>query len=211
LISVLGSPGVGKSSLCRALTERYAAAGVAVDHFAEEQILTRPAFAAVAEEFAGGSGIVRPETLITATREYARQSRADGVAVSITDALIPFIPSLRAWGHSKQAINGIVEELAQAVRPTEVIIVHLVDDPERALRRAAAREAPGWIDWYVDKLRAAPGATEVVDLDSAVRHLNEEVDLTRQILDRSGWPVIELARVTELDPAVLVQTVINRL
>ena len=192
LISVVGSPGTGKSTLCRTLVEHYASAGVVVDHFAEEHVLTRPAFACVAEEFADGAGAVRPDTLVAATRDLCATARAEGVELSITDALIPFIPSLQAWGHSEEEISEIVGDLEQAVGPTEVIIVHLVDDPIATLRRAVEREAPGWLDWYVGKLNAAPGTRHVVDLESAGEHLRREADFTRRVLERSGWTVIEI-------------------
>ncbi len=210
LISVIGSPGAGKSTLCRALVDRYAAVGVVVDHFAEEQILTRPAFAQVAAEFAGGAGSVRPETLIEATRSYLQQARDDGVELLITDALLPFIPSLRAWGHGEDEVTEIVHALARVAQPTEVIIVQLIDDPLTTLRRATERESPEWLEWYVGKLKAAPGTTHVVDLETAAEHLRQEAVLTRRVLSRSGWTVIEL-EVTGLAAEQLAEAVITRL
>jgi adenylate kinase family enzyme len=42
LISVIGSsPGVGKSTLCRALADWLAGVGVSVDHFEGAEVLTR--------------------------------------------------------------------------------------------------------------------------------------------------------------------------
>ncbi|MFI6273639.1 ATP-binding protein [Streptomyces sp. NPDC050988] len=52
MISVIGSsPGVGKSTLCRALADWLAGLGASVDHFEEADVLARPAFRPVAEEF----------------------------------------------------------------------------------------------------------------------------------------------------------------
>jgi broad-specificity NMP kinase len=52
LVTVWGaSPGVGKSTLCAGLSQSLVEAGLAVDHFREEEILTRPQFAAVAEDY----------------------------------------------------------------------------------------------------------------------------------------------------------------
>ncbi|MEW1655874.1 hypothetical protein [Streptomyces sp. NPDC093707] len=68
LISVIGnSPGVGKSTLCRSLAAWLGESGATVEHFAEADILTHPAFRPVAEEFAAGAHGVRPETLVAAT------------------------------------------------------------------------------------------------------------------------------------------------
>ncbi|MEU3988041.1 hypothetical protein AB0F24_06560 [Streptomyces platensis] len=56
LIAVVGnSPGVGKSTLCRSLADWLRSTGATVDHFEEADILPRPAFRAVAEEFTGGA------------------------------------------------------------------------------------------------------------------------------------------------------------
>lgn len=44
-------PGIGKSMLCVGLPGWLADAGMRVDHFQEEEILTRPQYAAVAREF----------------------------------------------------------------------------------------------------------------------------------------------------------------
>ena len=70
LIAVWGvSPGVGKSTLCAGLSRWLTDAGLRVDHFREEEILTRPQFAAVAEAFKT-TGTVGLRTLITASAEF---------------------------------------------------------------------------------------------------------------------------------------------
>ncbi|MER5439467.1 ATP-binding protein [Streptomyces sp. NPDC002790] len=193
LIAVVGSsPGVGKSTLCGALARWADASGAVVDHFEEADILVRPAFSAVAEEFAGGAGSVRPRTLVEATRSYVEQARADGVDVLVTDALIPFIPSLVAWGHDETAIAEVVHDLEEAVQPARVTVVFLRDDPEVALRRAVEREGPQWADWYVDKLRNSPGTASVSDLASAADHLRRESELTLRRLAATRWNVVSV-------------------
>lgn len=94
----------------------------------------------MAEEFADGAGSVRPRTLVDALRRYVEQARRDGVDVLVTDAMIPFVPSLVAWGHDEAAIAAVIEEVAEAVAPTEVTVAHLRGDPAIALRRAIDRE-----------------------------------------------------------------------
>ncbi|MFI0976180.1 ATP-binding protein [Streptomyces sp. NPDC021093] len=200
-IAVVGSsPGVGKTTLCGALAEWLGRTGAVVDHFEEADILTRTAFRAVSEEFGGGTGSVRPGTLVAATRSYVEQARADGVDVLVTDALIPFIPSLVAWGHDEKAIAQVVQDVADAVAPTQVSVVFLRDDPETALRRAIEREGPQWADWYVDKLRRSSGTSSVSDLRSAVDHLRRESELTLRVLALTGWNVV-VVEVGERDAA----------
>jgi nucleoside-triphosphatase THEP1 len=49
LVTVWGSsPGIGKSTLCAGLSEWLSGAGLRVDLFREEEILTRPQYAEVA-------------------------------------------------------------------------------------------------------------------------------------------------------------------
>lgn len=193
LISVIGSsPGVGKSTLCRAVAGWLTGTGVAVDHFEEADILTRSAFRAVAEEFAGGAASVRPATLVECTRAYVAESLAAGKGYLVTDALLPFIPSLVAWGHDEKTLVHVMEELARAVEPAQVTVVYVHDDPERALRRAVEREGDAWEDWYVRKLAGSPGTRGVHDLASAAAHLRFEADLTCRLLARTPWHVLRL-------------------
>ncbi|WP_223167774.1 ATP-binding protein [Nonomuraea sp. SYSU D8015] len=191
VIAVVGSsPGVGKSTLCGALARWIGGTGTVVDHFEESDVLTRAPFRAVAEEFAGGAGSVRPRTLVEATRAYVEQAREDGVDVLVTDALIPFVPSLVAWGHDETAIAQVVRDLEEAVAPTRVSVVFLHDAPEAALRRAIEREGPEWLDWYVGKLGRSPGTRDVHDLESAADHLRRESELTLRVLAATRWNVV---------------------
>jgi len=175
-VAVLGAaPGVGKSTLCDRLAAALADRGLSVDHFREEEILSRPAYAPVAAEFRA-SGVVRPETLLAATAEYVATATGD---VAVTDALFPYLPSLRAWGHLPEQITGFLVELARIVRP---VLLYVDGDPLAALPRAAAREQDaGWLDWHVGKLAAAPGSG-VRDVPTAAAYLRAERDLTLRLL-----------------------------
>ncbi|MCZ1020738.1 hypothetical protein [Streptomyces noursei] len=191
LISVIGSsPGVGKSTLCRAIAEWLGDTGASVDHFEEADILTRAAFRPVTEEFAGGDGSVRPATLVECTRAYVAESLAAGKDYLVTDALLPFIPSLVAWGHDEGTLVHVMGELARAVEPAQVTVVYVHDDPARALRRAVEREGDAWEEWYVRKLAGSPGTRAVRDLASAAAHLRYEADLTRRLLAQTPWHVV---------------------
>ena len=190
LFAVIGSsPGVGKSTVCRALA---AWRGPGAEHFAEEDILTHQAFRAVAEEFADGAGVVAPATLVACTRAYLAEAVAAKREYVIADALMPYIPSLVAWGHEEDSLVAVMDDLARAAEDVTVTVVYLHDDPETALRRAVAREADGWIDWYVEKLGRQPGTRTVRDFASAVEHLRDEAALTRRLLARTGWDVVEV-------------------
>ncbi|MEV0644673.1 hypothetical protein AB0I28_05375 [Phytomonospora sp. NPDC050363] len=193
LIAVTGStPGVGKSTLCAALDEALSAAGRRVDHFREEEILTRPAFARVAAEFASTKRVT-PAALVQATAAYART--VDDIAV--TDALLPYLPSMLAWGHGEHELAGFVADLGEAVGDTATVVVHLDGDPATALPRAIAREEAGWIDWYVRKLDSYDPDPPVADTVGAVAHLERERATTRRLLESGPFPVVHIERADE--------------
>jgi hypothetical protein len=176
---VLGAaPGVGKSTLCAGLAASFP--GLRVDHFREEEILSRPSFAEVATEFRGG-GPVRLETLLAATASFVTASTSADVVIA--DSLFPYVPSLRAWGHPTSVIAAFLESLSPVVSP---VVLYLDGDPAVTLPRAATREAPGWLDWFVAKLAAYPGSA-VHDLPTAVAYLRDERDLTLRLL--ADWDV----------------------
>lgn len=97
-------PGLGKSTLVTGLVSALRAAGEPVEHFAEEDILSRPEFAVVAGTFVR-DGIVPPERLLT-------------------DALFPFSTSLFVWGHREPAIARFLRTLA-APLPASAILIYL--------------------------------------------------------------------------------------
>ncbi len=192
VVSVIGPPGSGKSTLCSALSSRWAAEGLIVDHFEERDILTRSAFSAVADEFADGTGAVNPQTLIDAFGRYVDQGAIGGIDVLLTDALIPFIPSLLAWGHTEVQIEQILNHLEAVAAPVPVIVVLLTGDPEILLSRAIQREGTGWADWYITKLSNQPGTSGVVSLPTAVDQLRSEEAVGRRLLARSRWKLITI-------------------
>ncbi len=191
LVAVVGaSPGIGKSRLCASLVDWLNDAGLAVDHFAEEHILDRPAFAAVATEFAN-TGRVSPTVLVDATARYLADTAAAGIAVVVMDSLIPFVPSLLAFGHTEHDIASIVDDLATRIAAIPTVTIFLDGDAATALPRAAAREGNDWLAWYTDKLArygllADPGP----DLTAVCQYLSHERATTLQILRRQPWHLV---------------------
>jgi len=181
---VLGAaPGVGKSTLCAGLAEWLSGRGLRVDHFREEEVLSRESFAEVAAEFRAGD-LVRLETLLTATASFVTSASAD---VVIADSLLPYVPSLRAWGYPTETIAEFLSSLSAVVSP---VVLYLDGDSLVTLSRAAAREGSGWLDWFVAKLAGYPGST-VHDLRTAAAYLIQERDLTLRLL--AGWDVHVIA------------------
>lgn len=179
LIGVIGSaPGIGKSTLCNALVPSLQ--GKNFDHFREEHILDRAEFAALAEEFQN-AGSVAMETILRCMREFAQS--CEKYDVVLLDSLLPFTPSLLAWGYSEAQIDEFMGRLTEVLDGHSIVIVYLTGDPDRALQRASEREGPGWLDGYLAKMRDC-GISDV----SA--HLRREGAITRRVLEDQSWQLI---------------------
>ncbi|MEV6539973.1 hypothetical protein [Streptomyces sp. NPDC051665] len=200
LVSVWGAaPGVGKSMLCAGLSRALAGAGLRMDHVREEEILSRPQFAAVAEEF-GAAGAVGLETLVAATGRFVASVLAGGDDVVIADALMPFAPTLLAMGHGEESIDAFIADLTRVLAPVRPVVVFLDGDAGVAPSWAAEREGPGWLGWYVGKLAAYDVSPPVPDLASAVAHLRRERAVTLGAVRRHGWGLVVVERADGLTP-----------
>jgi thymidylate kinase len=206
LIAVWGaSPGVGKSTLCAGLSAQLTAAGLRVDHFREEEILTRPQFAAVAEEFRA-TGTVELKTLLTATAQFVEAILAREDDVVIADALVPFVPSLLAWGHSHEGIAAFAADLAGVLAPVSLVLVYLDGTAGTALARAAQREGPQWLEGYIAKLARYKVSPPVSDLVSATRYLQRERAVTLAVARRQEWDLVLIEGATEMTPDRVLRT-----
>ncbi|WP_345472784.1 hypothetical protein [Actinoallomurus oryzae] len=198
LITVWGaSPGVGKSTLCGGLSRWLADAGLRVDHFREEEVLTRPQFAAVAEAFKA-TGAVDVETLIASTAKFVDSVLASGDDVVIADALVPFVPTLLAMGHGEETIDAFMADLTEVLAPVCPVMVFLDGNAEVALFRAARRDGEQWLDWYVRKLARYEVSPRVTDVPSAVRYLLRERAVTLGAVGRKDWGLVVIERADEL-------------
>ncbi|GAA1488374.1 hypothetical protein [Brachybacterium sacelli] len=183
------SPGAGKSTLCDGLVAWLRAQGLRVDHFREEEVLTREAFAPLAQEFSAG-GEVQLSTLLDTTEDYLGRLDAQGVDVAVTDALVPFIPSLRGWGHDESGIADFLRDLEARLMGSDPIVVYLDEEPPRALARAIEREGPAWQDWFLTKLGSYPVEPPVRDLEGAHAYFRYERTVTLRLLEDLPWQVI---------------------
>lgn len=190
--------------MCAGLAGWLREMGLLVDHFAEEEILTRSQFAEVAEHFRA-TGKVKPAMLLKATSAFVQSELAAGFDVVVADALVPFVPSLLAMGLDEQAVDGFVAELTKALAPVEAILVFLDGDAGTALARAAAREGSGWLDWYIGKLVTYGLLPDGGDLASAVAYLEHERAVTLSAARHSGWSVLIIDGATEFSPAEILR------
>ncbi len=191
LIAVDGvAPGIGKSTLVEGLARSYAGQGCRVDRFAEAEIITRPVYAEVGRQFRT-TGRVDPDALLAATADDLDALDAAGVQVAVLDALLPFVPSLLAWGHDRAAISRFLGALTHRFGARRVVLVYLDGVPEQALVRAEQREDPTWPAWLIGRFAGVAGAP-VHDAASLVAHLRDRRRLTLDLLGEQGWTVLPL-------------------
>ena len=211
LIAVWGaSPGVGKSTLCTGLSAQLADAGMRVDHFREEEILTRPQFAAVAREFEA-TGAVEARTLLAATQQFVDAILTRDDDVVIADALVPFVPTLLAMGYGNEAIDTFIAELTAVLAPVAPVLVYLDGSAETGLSRAAERDGSQWLEWYIGKLARYEVSPRVADFASAAAYLRRERAVTLDAAQRHGWRLVEIEHSTELTPDEVLQTTLQQL
>jgi thymidylate kinase len=186
------APGVGKSRLCTTLAAHLTGAGWHVALFPEEYVLQHPAFAEVAAQFTT-TGIIDPDVLVEASVTYLAHTADAGADVVVLDSLIPYVPSLLAFGYDEDAIDLLVAGLTARIAGTAVLAVFLDGDPDRALRRAIAREPDGWLDWFITKLARYRLIGPEPGLDQVHAYLASQRDLTLRVLRRQPWALLVVA------------------
>jgi hypothetical protein len=182
-------PGLGKSTLARRMAESLAEQGEgdSVELFKEEDTRSRPEFAGMMSSFTE-TGRATTDQMLDAATEYARACQASGSTTFVQDMLFPYTPSLLAWGHSDDQIVAFFADLAERCRPAELVQVHLVGDPARALRRAARREDEEWLDWLTAKVNGYDDVHGPVDdFDSLVRYFTDAQRRTTTLLEQAPW------------------------
>lgn len=81
---------------------------------------------------------------LKSTEAYLAGLNAEGIDVAVTDALVPFVPSLIGWGYSESAMASFLQDLAARIAWAEPTVLYLDDDPALAVPRAIDREGPEW-------------------------------------------------------------------
>lgn len=183
------APGLGKSTMARALGERLDTDEREVVVFPEALIAERDEFADVMSSFRTTGTVTGPE-LVGATRRLAATYR-DRPAVVIQDMLLPYLPSLFAWGFSDTEIAALFAAVASACSGIQLVQVHLDGSPAASVPRAVQREEPSWLDWMIAKVaRYADAAAPVTDVASLVRYFERAGQRSKALLAEAPWPVV---------------------
>ena len=153
------------------------------------------------------TGVVELDTLLTASARFVGAILASADDVVVADALVPFVPSLLAWGHSDRVIGTFIAGLAEILAPVGPVLVYLDGSAEAGLARAARRDGPQWLDGYIGKLARYQVRPRVRDLASAARYLRRERAVTLAAARRQGWGIVRVDRATELTPGQVLRIV----
>jgi hypothetical protein len=190
LILINGAaPGLGKSSLAKELVARMELIGWDVELFEEQDILEHADFAAVIQAWRSG-GNVDSSTLLAATKAYLSSCWVQGADVHVQDSLLPFLPSLLAWGWSDYDIASFFSELGVSMRDFQVLQVQLEGDAREGLQRASDREGAEWLDWFSEKVRGyADGGARADDLEDVIAYLESAKSRSHGLLTQAPWQV----------------------
>lgn len=192
MVMITGAvPGLGKSSLCRQLTESLGADGHVVDRFDEDDILTCAAFHEVVARFQA-YGRVATNVLVRGAVDYLGEVSARHAEIVVQDMLFPYLPSLLAWGYSDDDIAAFLRDLASALSGADLLEVHLEGDVRQAIERASLREGEGWLEGLVAKVDCYADSGRVTDTASLAAYLDAAQARTRRLLTGAPWPVLTL-------------------
>jgi hypothetical protein len=144
-------PGLGKTTLTRLLADALGGRGAAVELFVEEDILRRPEFEPVIQEFRTRPR-VELQTLLDASREYVAECGRRAKDFYILDALFPYWLSLEAWAYTDAEVSQFLSDLGDLADEVHWIELYLEGDLNSGLERAAEREGPGWIESQISKI-----------------------------------------------------------
>ncbi|MFZ0215947.1 MAG: hypothetical protein WAM30_08380, partial [Candidatus Dormiibacterota bacterium] len=117
-------PGVGKSTIARALVTTLRKRGLTAELFAENDILRRREFRNVIDEFRNRPR-VELSTLLAASGAYLCECVRRSKDVYVLDSLLPYWLSLAAWNYSIVDVEQFFADLvdiAAGVRIIEIFV-----------------------------------------------------------------------------------------
>jgi hypothetical protein len=184
------APGLGKSTMARCLGDRIDLKEREVVVFPEELIAERHEFADVMSSFRS-RGTASGAELVEATRRLAATYREGPPAIVVQDMLLPYLPSLFAWGFSDAEIADLFAEIAAACSGIQLVQVHLDGSAALSVPRAVRREEPLWLEWEIEKVsRYADATSPMTDLASLVEYFEGARRRTHKLLAQAPWPVV---------------------
>ena len=129
-------------------------------------------------------------TLVAAAGEYLGCCRRRSADAYVVDSLLPFLPSLLAWGRSDAQVAEFFRQLARLMHSFDVLHVQLEGDVRRSLNRAVEREGNDWLEQLVMKVRSYEDeGGEASDFDSVVAYFESATRRSHELLRSGPWPV----------------------
>ena len=135
-------------------------------------------------------GNVADSTLLEATRSYLDTCRRSGADAFVIDSLLPYTPSLLAWGRSDGEVAGFFASVEPRLRGFDALQVQLEGDASAGLNRAMEREGSSWLNSFVQKVGGYKdygrgGITQA----NVIAYLDSATGCSRVLLAAAPWPV----------------------
>lgn len=168
LVLVYGpGPGLGKSALGRALTERLISQGIPARLIEEHEITTHPAFRGYVRGAAAGRAD-DAATLIEACRRFVSELGDQCSEITVLDSVLPCWDWLYSAGCSDAEVSAFSRALAGMLATLHPVLVFVEGDLEVALSRAIEDRG---MDWALDLAQLRTGRRDLDALGSYFRRL----------------------------------------
>ena len=168
LVLVYGpGPGLGKSTLGRALAKSLSGRGRPARFYGEEEVPTRPAFREYVRRVRTGRAD-DTAALIEACDRFVVELRSRPSETAVVDSVLPCWDWLYSAGCSDAEVSDFSRNLASMLYPLRPVLVLVEGDPDAAFSRAVEDRGR---DWALDLAELRTGLRDLDALDSYVRRL----------------------------------------
>lgn len=182
-------PGLGKSTLGRALTGRLVEQGYSACFFEEHEVTAHLAFRDYVQSVeAGRAGDTA--TLVEACRRFVARLRDRRPEIAVLDSLLPCWDWLYSAGCSDAEVSNFSLMLAEALSPPRPVLVYVDGDLDAAMSRAVEERG---IDWALDLCDSRTGMRDLDALGAYFLRLRTGAE---QMLALWPHPVIRVDTVT---------------
>lgn len=160
-------PGLGKSTLGRALVEKFISRGLSARLVCEYEVTDHPAFRGYVQSAEAGRAD-DTAALIEACRRFVAEIDVCGSEIIVLDSVIPCWDWLYSAGCTDTEVSAFSRVLAGVVSPLRPMLVFVEGDLHVALSRAIEDRG---MDWALDLAERRVGRRDLDALGSYFRRL----------------------------------------
>lgn len=189
------SMGIGKSTLSEGLARRLREQGEAVDRFGEEQLFTRPDFAAAAAQAFRTREFPSPELLLTTYTKVLDGLREAG-AWGVFDWNCAGMAGDLPWAlQDRDRLSRHCREVRELAGDLDPVLLDLIGSARTATERALAERGDKWAKRHA-RMAVDAGHVSGGIADRITAMVQEQFGALREdelaAMRAAGWTVIEL-------------------